>query len=153
MHRDTVNHSPDSPAHAGRGRLASEALAKRSKSGEGACPQAPDRGSAPSPGFHRSASLRSESDLSPHAGRGGASGIFGACALNSVAFFLAGSALAQDATAPTGDVTATAPAISMPCGQEDERPIGLMLVGRPFDEATIFRAAAAFEDSGDWRTF
>ncbi|HKA74854.1 MAG TPA: amidase [Xanthobacteraceae bacterium] len=45
------------------------------------------------------------------------------------------------------------PAISMPCGQEDERPIGLMLVGRPFDEATIFRAAAAFEDSGDWRTF
>ena len=45
------------------------------------------------------------------------------------------------------------PAISIPCGQDDERPIGLMLVGRHFDEATIFRAAAAFEDSGDWRTW
>ena len=31
---------------------------------------------APSPGFHRSATLRSESDLSPHAGRGGACGTF-----------------------------------------------------------------------------
>jgi len=28
-----------------------------------------------------------------------------------------------------------------------------MLVGRHFDEATIYRAAAAFERSGDWRTF
>ena len=45
------------------------------------------------------------------------------------------------------------PAISIPCGQNDARPIGLMLVGRHFDEATIFRAAAAFEDSGDWRTW
>src|SRR5262245_9611429 len=59
---------------AGRGRFASGALAKRSKSGEGACRQAQTRGDAPSPGFLRSASLRSESDLSPHAGRGGASG-------------------------------------------------------------------------------
>src|SRR5262247_3149639 len=58
---------------AGRGRFASGALAKRSKSGEGALPQAQTRGQAPSPGFLRSASLRLESDLSPHAGRGGAS--------------------------------------------------------------------------------
>src|SRR5215470_6083779 len=36
---------------AGRGRFASGALAKRSKSGEGACPQAQTRGYAPSPGF------------------------------------------------------------------------------------------------------
>jgi amidase len=42
------------------------------------------------------------------------------------------------------------PAISIPCGMEDERPIGLMLVGRHWDEATIYRAAAAFERSGDW---
>src|SRR5712691_7125203 len=67
--------------HAGRGRLASEALAKRRKSGEGAIPQAQTRGGAPSPApGHfvpgvRSAALRSESDLSPHAGRGGASGL------------------------------------------------------------------------------
>jgi amidase len=36
---------------------------------------------------------------------------------------------------------------------EDERPIGMMLVGRHFDEATLYRAAAAFEASGDWTTF
>jgi len=45
------------------------------------------------------------------------------------------------------------PAISIPCGQEDGRPIGAMLVGRHWDEATIYRAAAAFERSGDWRAF
>jgi amidase len=45
------------------------------------------------------------------------------------------------------------PAISIPCGMEDERPIGLMLVARHWDEATIYRAAAAFERSGDWQGF
>ncbi len=45
------------------------------------------------------------------------------------------------------------PAISLPCGMEDGRPIGLMLVGRHYDESTIYRAAAAFERSGDWTTF
>src|SRR5580692_7243879 len=45
------------------------------------------------------------------------------------------------------------PAISLPCGVEDGRPIGMMLVGRAYDEATIYRAAAAFERSGDWTTF
>jgi amidase len=45
------------------------------------------------------------------------------------------------------------PAISIPCGLEDERPIGLMLVGRHFAEDTIYRAAAAFERAGDWIRF
>jgi amidase len=45
------------------------------------------------------------------------------------------------------------PAISIPCGLEDERPIGLMLVGRHFAEETIYRAAAAFEGAGDWTKF
>ncbi len=45
------------------------------------------------------------------------------------------------------------PAISIPCGMEDGRPIGLMLIGRHYDEATIYRAAAAFEASGDWTKF
>src|SRR5262245_23411477 len=40
---------------AGRGGFASGALAKRSKSGEGACPQGQTRGYAPSPGFLRCA--------------------------------------------------------------------------------------------------
>jgi amidase len=45
------------------------------------------------------------------------------------------------------------PAISLPCGMEDGRPIGLMLVGRHYAEETIYRAAAAFERSGDWTRF
>jgi amidase len=42
------------------------------------------------------------------------------------------------------------PAISIPCGRTDGLPIGLMLVGRHFDEATLYRVAQAFEASGDW---
>ena len=42
------------------------------------------------------------------------------------------------------------PAISLPCGMEDGRPIGMMLVGRHYDEGTIYRAAHAFERDGDW---
>jgi len=45
------------------------------------------------------------------------------------------------------------PAISVPCGMGDGRPIGLMLVGRHYAEKTIYRAAAAFERLGDWMTF
>jgi amidase len=45
------------------------------------------------------------------------------------------------------------PAISLPCGMEDGRPIGLMLVGRHYEESTLYRAAAAFERSGDWTKF
>lgn len=43
------------------------------------------------------------------------------------------------------------PAMSIPCGMSDGLPIGLMLVGRHFDEMTIYRAAHAFEKSGDWK--
>ncbi|MFZ2138955.1 MAG: amidase family protein, partial [Xanthobacteraceae bacterium] len=45
------------------------------------------------------------------------------------------------------------PAISVPCGLEDGRPIGMMLVGRHHGEETIYRAAAAFERCGDWTRF
>ena len=44
------------------------------------------------------------------------------------------------------------PAISIPCGMSDGLPIGVMLVGRFWDESTIYRASAAFEQSGDWKT-
>jgi amidase len=40
------------------------------------------------------------------------------------------------------------PAISLPCGIQDGRPVGMMLVGRHYDEATIYRAAASFERDG-----
>jgi amidase len=33
----------------------------------------------------------------------------------------------------------------------DGLPVGLMLVGRHFDESTIYRAAHAFEQAGDWK--
>ena len=42
------------------------------------------------------------------------------------------------------------PAMSMPCGMSDGLPIGLMLTAKDYDEATIYRAAHAFEQSGDW---
>jgi aspartyl-tRNA(Asn)/glutamyl-tRNA(Gln) amidotransferase subunit A len=42
------------------------------------------------------------------------------------------------------------PAISIPCGFSEDLPVGLQLVGRPFDEATIFRIAHAYERASDW---
>ena len=43
------------------------------------------------------------------------------------------------------------PAMSVPCGQSDGLPIGLMLIGKHWEESTIYRAAHAFEQAGDWR--
>jgi amidase len=45
------------------------------------------------------------------------------------------------------------PAMTVPCAHVDDLPVGMMLIGRRFDEATVLRAAAAFEALGDWRTF
>lgn len=43
------------------------------------------------------------------------------------------------------------PAISLPCGFSPERlPIGLQLIGRPFDEVTLLRVALAYEQSTPW---
>ena len=44
------------------------------------------------------------------------------------------------------------PAVTVPCGLSDGLPVGLMLVGKPFDEATLYRAAFAFEQAQDWKT-
>jgi len=43
------------------------------------------------------------------------------------------------------------PAMTLPCGMSDGLPIGLMLIGKHFEESTIYRAAAAFESAGDWK--
>jgi len=40
------------------------------------------------------------------------------------------------------------PAMSVPCGQSDGLPIGLMLIGKHWEESTIYRAAHAFEQAG-----
>jgi aspartyl-tRNA(Asn)/glutamyl-tRNA(Gln) amidotransferase subunit A len=40
------------------------------------------------------------------------------------------------------------PAIVIPCGFSSNRlPIGLQIMGRPFDERTLFRAAYTFEQN------
>ena len=44
------------------------------------------------------------------------------------------------------------PSMSIPCGMEDGRPIGLMLTGKHYDEQTIYQAAHAFEQEGDWKS-
>jgi aspartyl-tRNA(Asn)/glutamyl-tRNA(Gln) amidotransferase subunit A len=45
------------------------------------------------------------------------------------------------------------PAVSLPCGfTGDGLPIGLQIVGRWFDEATLFRIAHAYEQAAGWRT-
>jgi len=43
------------------------------------------------------------------------------------------------------------PAMTVPCGMVGGLPIGMMLIGKHYDEATIYRAAAAFEAAGDWK--
>lgn len=43
------------------------------------------------------------------------------------------------------------PAISVPCGLVDGLPVGMMLVGKHYDEGTIYKAAYAFEQAGDWK--
>jgi amidase len=44
------------------------------------------------------------------------------------------------------DVTGN-PALSVPCALSDGRPVGLMLVGRHFDDATVLRAGHAYEQA------
>jgi aspartyl-tRNA(Asn)/glutamyl-tRNA(Gln) amidotransferase subunit A len=38
----------------------------------------------------------------------------------------------------------------VPCGFADGLPVGLQLTGRAWDEATLFRAAAAYEGLTPW---
>ncbi|MCW2781817.1 MAG: aspartyl/glutamyl-tRNA(Asn/Gln) amidotransferase subunit [Marmoricola sp.] len=42
------------------------------------------------------------------------------------------------------------PALSVPCGFADGLPVGLQIVGRPLDEATVLRIGRAFESSTAW---
>ena len=37
------------------------------------------------------------------------------------------------------------PGLSLPCGLAAGLPVGLQLLGRPFDEATLLRAGAAYQ--------
>jgi aspartyl-tRNA(Asn)/glutamyl-tRNA(Gln) amidotransferase subunit A len=39
------------------------------------------------------------------------------------------------------------PGLSMPCGLHDDMPIGMQLIGKPFDEGTMLRVAHAYEQN------
>ena len=44
------------------------------------------------------------------------------------------------------------PAIALPCGfSQTGLPIGLHLIGRPFEEETLLRGAHAYEQATAWR--
>ena len=45
------------------------------------------------------------------------------------------------------------PAMTVPCGMSQGLPIGMMLIGKHYNESTIYRAAHAFEQLGDWHDF
>ena len=44
------------------------------------------------------------------------------------------------------------PGMSIPCGFEQGMPIGMQLIGKAFDEATLYKAAYAFEQNTDYHT-
>ena len=43
------------------------------------------------------------------------------------------------------------PAMAIPCGKSEDLPISLMLIGKHFDESTIYRAAHGFQEGTDWK--
>jgi len=45
------------------------------------------------------------------------------------------------------------PAMNVPCGMSGGLPVGMQLVAAHYNESTIYRAAHAFEQLGDWRNF
>ena len=45
---------------------------------------------------------------------------------------------------------ATVPAMSMPCGFSKDMPVGLQLMGRPFDEYTLYRIGMYYQSVTEW---
>ncbi|MEA2849626.1 MAG: amidase, partial [Rhodospirillaceae bacterium] len=39
----------------------------------------------------------------------------------------------------------------LPCGMSEGLPAGLMLIGKHWNESTIYKAADAYEKSHDWK--
>ena len=47
---------------------------------------------------------------------------------------------------------ATIPAMSIPCGFVDDLPVGLQIMGKPFDEHTLYKVGAYYQSQTDWHT-
>lgn len=47
---------------------------------------------------------------------------------------------------------ATIPGMSVPCGFVDGLPVGLQILGKAFDEYTLFRIGATYQSLTDWHT-
>ncbi|MDA8311709.1 MAG: amidase [Actinomycetota bacterium] len=59
--------------------------------------------------------------------------------------------LETDQTVNTAPFNCTGhPALSVPCGTVDGLPVGVMLVGGPYRERTLYRLAAELERAGNW---
>jgi amidase len=39
----------------------------------------------------------------------------------------------------------------VPCGRVNGLPVGLMMVGRHFEETTLIQLSSAIEGAGDWK--
>ncbi|MBP1464264.1 Asp-tRNA(Asn)/Glu-tRNA(Gln) amidotransferase subunit GatA [Candidatus Chloroploca sp. M-50] len=44
------------------------------------------------------------------------------------------------------------PGLVVPCGFSEDLPVGLQLIGRPFEEATLLRAGDAYQQVATWHT-
>jgi len=42
--------------------------------------------------------------------------------------------------------------MAIPCGMSDGLPMSAMLIGKHYDEMTIYRAADAYASSVNWKT-
>lgn len=42
------------------------------------------------------------------------------------------------------------PSLNVPCGFDDDMPIGMQIIGRPFDEALLFNMGTVYQDNTDY---
>ena len=50
----------------------------------------------------------------------------------------------------TGASLAGLPAISIPCGFDNNLPVGLQLIGKRFDEAMLLRVGHGYQEATEW---
>ncbi len=45
------------------------------------------------------------------------------------------------------------PSLAVPCGFDDDGlPVGMQIIGRPFNESTLYRVGHAYQHVTDWHT-